>query len=59
MQVRKHTSEGSTLALKPGADVTRSPNQGYQCAHKKDLCPLKNIAILPEICTLFYISHSQ
>ena len=24
-QVRKHTSKGSTLALKSGADITRSP----------------------------------
>ena len=28
MQVRKHRSEGSTLTLKPTADITRSPNQG-------------------------------
>ena len=31
----------STLALKPRADVTRSPKQGYQWPHKKDLCPTK------------------
>ena len=30
---------GSTLALKPSADVTRSSKQGYQWPHKKDLCP--------------------
>ena len=40
-----HTSEkagmGSTLALKPRADVTRSPKQGYQWPNKKDLCPQK------------------
>ena len=41
MQVTKHTSEGSTLALNPRADVTRSPKQGYQWPHKKDLCPPK------------------
>ena len=29
----------STLALKPRADVTRNPKQGYQWPHKKDLCP--------------------
>ena len=23
------------------ADVTRSPEQGYQCPNKKDLCPPK------------------
>ena len=28
-----------TLALKPRGDVTRSPKQGYQWPHKKDLCP--------------------
>ena len=27
-----------TLALKPREDVTRSPKQGYQWRHKKDLC---------------------
>ena len=41
-----HTSEkvckGSTLALKPRADITRSPKQGYQWTHKKDLYPPKN-----------------
>ena len=31
----------STLALKPRADVTRSPKQEYQWLHKKDLCPTK------------------
>ena len=40
-QVRKHTSEGSTLALKPRADITRSPKQGYQWSHGKDLCSPK------------------
>ena len=39
-QARKHASE-STLALKPKADITRSPKQGYQWPHKKDMCPLK------------------
>ena len=28
-----------TLALKPGGDITRSPKEGYQGPHKKDLCP--------------------
>ena len=41
VQVRKHARDGSTLALKPRAQVTRNPKQGYQWAHKKDLCPLK------------------
>ena len=35
-----HTSEkackGSILALKPMADITRSPKQGHQWSHKKD-----------------------
>ena len=39
----------STLALKPRADVTQSPKQGYQFPIKKDLCPpnffLKNVPI--------------
>ena len=30
-----------TLALKPKEDITRSPKQGYQWPHKKDLCPPK------------------
>ena len=42
MQVTKHASEGSTLALKPRGDVIRSPKQGYQRPHKKDSCPPKN-----------------
>ena len=31
----------STLALKPRADVTRSPKQGYQWPHETDMCPTK------------------
>ena len=41
MQARKHVNERSTLALKPRADVTRSPKQGYEWPHKKDMCPPK------------------
>ena len=41
MQVTKHASKGSTLALKPREDITRSPKQGYQWPHEKDLCPPK------------------
>ena len=37
---KAHT--GSSLAWKPGTDVTRSPTQGYQWLHKKDSCPPKN-----------------
>ena len=40
-QARKRASEKSTLALKPRTDVTRSPKQGYQWPHEKDLCPQK------------------
>ena len=36
---QESASEKSALALKPRADVTRSPKQGYQWLHKKDLCP--------------------
>ena len=41
MQARKHASKKSSLALKPRADVTRSPKQGYQWPQKKDSCPTK------------------
>ena len=37
-QATKQARE-STVALKPRADITRSPKQGYQWPHKKDLCP--------------------
>ena len=43
-QATKHTSEESTLALKPRGDVTRSPKQGYQWPHKKESCPLKYLS---------------
>ena len=46
MQARKHASE-FTLALKPRADVTRSPKQGYQWPHKKDMCPPKTLKKKP------------
>ena len=39
MQARKHASKTSALALKPRADVTRTPKQGYQWLHKKDSNP--------------------
>ena len=35
--------KGSMLALKPRADVTRSPKQGYQWPHEKDSRPPKII----------------
>ena len=41
MQVTKHASERSTLALKPRGDVTRSSKQGYQWPREKDLSPPK------------------
>ena len=31
--------KGSTLVLKPRADITRSPKQGCQWPHEKELCP--------------------
>ena len=37
----KAHKRGITLALKPRGDVTRSPKQGYQWPHEKDLCPPK------------------
>ena len=41
MHVTKHTSEGSTLALKPRGDVHKSKT-GYQWPNEKDLCLPKN-----------------
>ena len=38
MQVVKHASRGSILALKPRAFVTRNPKQRYQLSH--NWCPL-------------------
>ena len=35
-QVMKHSSKGSILALKPRADITNSPKQGYQWPNKRD-----------------------
>ena len=35
----KKACKGSILVLKPRADITRSPKEGYQWPHKKDLCP--------------------
>ena len=37
----KKVHKGSTLALKPWADFTRSSKQGYQWPHEKDLRPPK------------------
>ena len=50
-----HTSEktckGSTLALKHRADITRSPKQGYQWPHEKDLC-LPKVFVKKSSCTV-------
>ena len=43
MQATKHPSEGSTLALKPRGDITRSPKEWYQWSHEKDLPPPKTL----------------
>ena len=43
MQITKPESEGFAVALKSGADITRSPKQGHQWSHKKDLSPQKII----------------
>ena len=40
-QASKHASEGSTLALKPRAEVTRSPKKGHQWPHIKGSRPTK------------------
>ena len=42
----KHAREGSTLALKPRANVTRNPKQGYQWPHKKGLMSFKKCRTL-------------
>ena len=47
---RKRAIEKSTLVLKPRADVTRSPRQGYQWLHKKDLCLTKNLKTKQKKC---------
>ena len=58
-----HSSEkahkGSTLALKPRADVTRSPKQGYQWPHEKDLCPPKTSRILLVLQLLLPFTNSH
>ena len=36
MQMRKHLSKGSTVALKPRVDVISSPKQLFQWPHKKE-----------------------
>ena len=40
-QARKYASKKATLALKPRVGISRSPKQGYQWPHKKDLSPPK------------------
>ena len=40
-QVKKDAIKESILALKPKADMTGSPKQGYQGPHKKGSCPPK------------------
>ena len=39
----------STSALKPWADITRSPKQGFQWPHKKNMCPIKVFKILTKL----------
>ena len=46
MQTPKHASDGSTLALKPREDVTRSSKRRCQYLHKKDLCPANERSML-------------
>ena len=51
---RLHAFLPATLALKPRADVTRSPKQGYQRPHKKDLCPPK---LKKKFCVLCFLQQ--
>ena len=39
VNVRNTQDTRSTLALKLGVDITRSPKQGYQWPHKRDKMP--------------------
>ena len=44
VNLRQKSMQGSTLVLKPRVHITRSPKQGYQWPHKKDLSPFtKNL----------------
>ena len=45
----------STLALKPRADITRSPKQGYQWPYEKDMCPTKILKKTKRIMSLIVI----
>ena len=49
----------STLVSRPSGDVTRSPKQGYQWFHKKDLCRPKFVKIsiqkILNNCETFYL----
>ena len=38
-----------SVALKPRVDITRSPKQRYQCPHKEDLSPAKNLEKIKKI----------
>ena len=42
---RKHTGEGSTVALKPRVDVARSPKQEYQYGPTKRTCVLQKVIL--------------
>ena len=48
-EARKHASEGSPLALKRRANVTRSPKQEPQVAPQKGFMSSKNSRIQPRI----------
>ena len=52
MKATKYTTEESTLVLKPMADITRNPKQGYRWPHKKGLIPPKKLF---NVCCLFSI----
>ena len=50
-----------TLALKPRGDITRSPKQGYQWTHKKDICQCSHgkDTYLPKIVEKRFNNHSD
>ena len=40
-QVRCHQKSKTGVSMNPRVDITRSPTQGYQLPHEKELCPPK------------------
>ena len=62
IQAGKHARD-PPWALKPKADITRSPKQGFQWPHEKDLCPPKifgkKMRVLYQSCYWKWDYHGQ